>query len=268
MIGECGDAGGLQRLGQLLDLAARGAVDDAALGRVVAHEGQDLARRALLRLEGEPEVRPVEAAHEDARRRHRKQLVDDVVARRRIGRRGEGQRLQLAADLARDVAEVEIVGTEVVAPLRDAMGLVDRHHRHVALGQHLDRVGPRQTFGRDIEQAQLAASQQAHHARVLGPLVAGVEAAGGDADRGQRPHLVAHQGDQRRHDQRDARARDCRKLIAQRLAAAGRHDGEYVFAGQNGTDDLPLAGPKLAKTEDRMQQGRCVGGGVEHVASS
>ncbi len=48
VIGQRIDAGGLQRLGQLLDLAARGAVDDAALGLVAAHEGQDLARGALL----------------------------------------------------------------------------------------------------------------------------------------------------------------------------------------------------------------------------
>ena len=109
------------------------------------------------------------------------QLVDDVVAGRRIGGRGEGQRLQPAADLARHVAQAEILGAEIVAPLRDAMGLVDRHHRDVALGQHLDRVGPRQPLGRDIEQPKLAPAQQAHHAGILGRLVAGVQAAGRDA---------------------------------------------------------------------------------------
>ena len=177
VIGQRIDAGGLQRLGQLLDLAARGAVDDAALGLVAAHEGEHLARGALLGLEGQAEVGPVEASHEDARRVG-EQLVDDVVAGRRIGGRGEGQRLQPAADLARHVAQAEILGAKIVAPLRDAMGLVDRHHRDVALGQHLDRVGPRQPLGRDIEQPKLAPAQQAHHAGVLGRLVAGVQAAG------------------------------------------------------------------------------------------
>ena len=122
---------------------------------MLAHEAQHLARRALLGLEGEPQVGPVEAAHEDARRRG-EQLVDDVAARRRVGGRGQRQGLQPAADLARDVAQREVLGAEIVAPLRDAMRLVDRHQRDVDLGQHLDRVGPRQPLGREVEQTQLA----------------------------------------------------------------------------------------------------------------
>ena len=264
MIGQRIDAGGLQRLGQFLDLAARGTVDDAALGLVAAHEGEHLARGALLGLEGQPEIGPVEASHEDARR-HGEQLVDDVVAGRRIGGRGEGESLQPAADLPRHVAQAEIFGAKIVAPLRDAVGLVDRHHRDVALGQHLDRVGPRQPFGRDIEQPELAPAQQAHHAGILGRLVAGVQAAGRNPGRRERPHLVAHQGDQRRHNQGQAGPGDGGKLVAQRLAAAGRHDGQHVLARQHGVDDLFLAGSISVETEDRMQQGRCVGARIEHV---
>ena len=92
-----------------------------------------------------------------------------------------------AAELARDAAEGEIFGAEVVAPLRDAMRLVDRQQRDVGLGQQLDRVGPRQPLGRDVEQAQLAPAQQPEDARVLGRLVAGIEAAGRDAGRAKRP---------------------------------------------------------------------------------
>ena len=57
---------------------------DAAFAFMGLHESQHLARRALLGLEGELEVRPVEAAHERPGRR-REQLVDDVAAGRRIG---------------------------------------------------------------------------------------------------------------------------------------------------------------------------------------
>ena len=213
MIGPRVDARVLKRLGHLLDLAARGAIDDAALALVRLHEGQDLARGAFLGLEGEPEVGPVEAAHEDARRRD-KQLLDDVTPGRRVRRRGEGQGLQAPADLARETAQRQILGPEIVAPLRDAVRLVDRHHRHAGVCQHFDRVGSRQPFRRYVEQPQFAPPQQPHDTRVLGGLVAGVQAAGRDARR-QRLHLVAHQGNQRRDHEGQARTHKGGKLEAE-----------------------------------------------------
>src|SRR6185369_925035 len=113
VIGKRLDAGVLQGLRQLLDLATRGTVDDAAFTLMALHEGQGLARRALLWLEGEPEIGPVEAAHEGARRVG-EQLLDDVVPRRRVGRGSESHGLQSAADLARERPQGQILGSEVV----------------------------------------------------------------------------------------------------------------------------------------------------------
>ena len=86
----------------------------------------------------------------------------------------------------------------------------------------------------------------------LGLLAVGLrgEGAGLDAGGGQGAHLVAHQRDQRGDDESDAGARQRRELVAERLAAAGRHDGEDVAAGFDGGDDLLLAGAEVGEAED------------------
>jgi hypothetical protein len=168
----------------------------------------------LLGLERQAQVRAIEAADEYARRR-REELVDDVAARRCVGRRRERHGLQPAADLPRHCAQGEVLRPEIMAPLRDAVRLVDHHHADVGLRQHLDRVGPADPLGCKVEKPQFATAQQIAHARVLGRVVARVEAARCHAGRGERAHLVAHEGDQRRHDQRQAVADDRRELIAQ-----------------------------------------------------
>ena len=87
-----------QHLGQTLGALARAAIDDAGLALVSVDEVGDLPGRALLALHGQMQVRPVEGAHE-SRRLATEQLGDDLVARRRIGGRGDGNRLDVAQRL-------------------------------------------------------------------------------------------------------------------------------------------------------------------------
>ncbi len=70
------------------------------------------------------------------------------------------------------------------------------------------------------------------------------------------PHLldlVAHQRDQRRDDQRQPAVDDRRKLVAERLAASGRHHREDILAGKHGGDDLGLAGTEGVVAEDGLE---------------
>jgi len=62
-------------------------------------------------------------------------------------------------------------------------------------------------------------------------------------------HLITHQRDQRRHDDREPIADQRWKLIAERLAAAGRHDGKHIAAVQDRRDDLGLAWPECREAE-------------------
>ncbi len=174
--------------------------------------------------------------------------MQNIGARGGIGGRGEGDRLH-TAERGLHRAERGIFGTEVVAPLRDAMRLVDRQQRDLAALEKIERVCPDQPFRRDINQPQLAARDALEHGAVFVGIVGGVERRGGDAIAAQLRDLVAHQRDQWRHHDGEPVAQQRRKLVAQRLAAAGRHHRQHVAAVENGGNDLGLAGPECPEAE-------------------
>ncbi len=241
-----------QRLGQPLHALARGAIDDAALALVAAHEVHHLARRLGLAREGEVEVRPVERAHEDARAAL-EEPGDDLVAGAGIGAGGDRDDRRVAERVGGG-AQLHVFRAEVVAPLRDAMGLVDRQAVDAGGAQPVERPALQQALGRDVEQPHGPRRQRRLHRGVLGRRVAGVQRAGGDAARLELAHLVAHQGDQRRDDDGEPAADHGRQLVAERLARARRHDGEHVGAGEQRLHHLGLAGPQRGEAEHPLQR--------------
>ena len=56
------------------------------------------------------------------------------------------------ADLATGLADPGVVGPEVVAPLADAVGLVDRQQRRLDPGHRLDEPGAPEPLGGDVDQ--------------------------------------------------------------------------------------------------------------------
>ena len=218
--------------------------------RCARDEAQELAAAVAARAHGEAQVRPVEAVDEQLRRR-REQPRDDVAARRLVGGRGEGDGLGDAERVAQR-REVHVVGTEVVAPLRDAVRLVDREHRGLRGAEHRHHLGLGEPLRRDIGEPQFAPRDLLGDVAVLGKIVGGIERGSGDAVALELRHLVAHQRDQRRDHDGEPVAQQRRKLIAQRLAAAGRHDREHVAAGEDRRDDL-----RLPVAERRRSRTRC-----------
>ena len=103
---------------------------------VRADEIQDLLAAAGLGLHRQPQVGPVEAVHEH-RRLAAEKLVQNVGARGRVGGRGERHGLH-AAEFGLHLAERRIFRAEVVAPLRDAMRLVDGEQRDLGALEQLD----------------------------------------------------------------------------------------------------------------------------------
>ncbi len=89
-----------------------------------ADEVQKLAAAAAARAHGEAQIGPVEAVDEDLRRR-REQPSQDIGAGRGIGGCGEGDGLG-PAERAVKRGQIHVFRTEVMAPLGNAMGLVDR----------------------------------------------------------------------------------------------------------------------------------------------
>jgi hypothetical protein len=66
-------------------------------------------------------------------------------------------------------------------------------------------------------------------------------------------HLIAHEGNERRHDEGKRRQQQRRQLIKQRFAGSGRQDGKNVAAVENGGDNFRLPGPKVRVTEPVAQ---------------
>ena len=181
---------------------------------------------------------PVEAGR-DADRLAQAQAPLDVGGDLR--RRGRGRRDdRLRAEPARRVGEAEVVGPEVVAPLRDAVRLVDDEEADRHLAQRLEEPGRGEALRRDVEQPQLAGARAVEHRAVGLGVLLGVDERDRAADAPlERLDLVLHQRDERRDDDRQVRAQQRGQLVAERLPGAGRHDDEHVAAGERAAPPPP-----------------------------
>ena len=125
--------------------------------------------------------------------------LDDLLARQLVGGRGQRDARHVRKALGDD-GQADIFGPEIMAPLRDAMRLVDREQRHLRLRQHRQAARRHQPFRRDIEQVEIARDQAALDVGGLLERQRRVQRGGVDAGLEQAGDLVAHQRDQRRHD--------------------------------------------------------------------
>ena len=149
--------------------------------------------------------------------------------------------------------QAQVVGPEVVTPLGHAVRLIDGEQRHrAAVEQPQGGLGP-QPLRRQVEQVELAVQEGVLDPAALVGILRGVEEAGPHAEHGQRVHLVLHERDQRRDDHAGALAHQRGDLVAQRLAAAGRHQRDRVAAGADMLDDLLLLAAEGVVTEHAVQ---------------
>ncbi len=243
---------GAQELRRLLHRSPGQAVDDARLSRMLgAQQPQQLAAWLVLRLDPVLDVGPVEAGHEVAGLTESESRDD--LAQRLPGRGGRhGDPRHRGPPLVQH-GQPQVVGPEVVSPLRHAVRLVDREQGHRApVEQPQRRVGPQPLRGQ-VEQVELAVSE-----RVLDPapfvqILGRVQEPGSHAQHGQRVDLVLHERDQRRDDHPGAVPDQRRDLVAQRLAAAGRHQRDRVPAVAQVLDDFLLLPAERAVPEHAMQ---------------
>ena len=148
------------------------------------------------------------------------------------------------------------------------MGLVDGEQADLAAFVHLVEQRQEARRGhplrRRIQQRDLAAQHPLLDRVGLLAGQGGVEEVGFDARFVQCADLVVHQRDQRRHHDGDAVAGalpgDGRNLVAQRFAAAGRHQHQRVTAADHVIDDRRLRAAELPVAEDLVQDGLGSGG--------
>ncbi len=259
MIGQRLDAG-LGQCGRgVFDLGARQAVDDAGVACVpLRDESLELRRRVLLVDDFISDVRPIET-RDKARRAGKPEPVDDLLSGEFVGRGGQRDARHIGKTLC-DHGQADIFRTEVVPPLRHAMGLVDRKQGDVSAAEQGKAARRQQPLRRDVEQIQIAGDEPRLDRGGFFKGQRGIQHRRPDAGLEQACDLVAHQRDQRRDDDAAALSQQGRQLIAQRLAAAGRHQHQAIAAVRDMPDDLFLRAPKARQAEHGIQHGKRVGG--------
>ena len=226
-------------------------VDDRRAGRALAQalEQRLVALTCVDRRREQREVRSVETGDDGVALLDPETSAD--IGDDRGGRSRREREHALSPELACARRELQIVGTEVMAPLRDAVRLVDRKKRDLRLTELREEALVVEALGRDIQQLQASVAQAAGNGPHLIRGEARVEPRRLDALAREQVDLILHQRDQRRHDDRHAFEQQRGQLVAEALPRPGREDGEGGAAREQRLDDL-----LLARTERRVSEAR------------
>ena len=222
-------------------LAARH-VDDAAAFHAPA-DFQQAAHLVVGLAEDVRQVRPGEVAGQEVRL-FEAEFVHDVGRDLRRGGGRQGHHRHGGAEELPNGSDLEVVGPEVVAPLRNAVGLVDRQQAHV----HLEETDPKQLcpkpFRRDVKELVVAVDGVVERVINLPPRHPRVHRQRPDPPVPKVLDLVFHQRDQRRHDDADPLPHQRRHLETHRLPSPRRQHRQHIPPGQRLGDNLLLHRPE------------------------
>lgn len=254
VIGVDGETAPCQMIPNDLHGPARRGIDDGQTRELAKHT-MDGAHPCATAPSGQD--RPVEVGSverpDDLERVAKAEVGGDVVSHGRRGAGGERQRR--AVESSRDGGDAPVGWPEVVAPLADAMRLVDGDETHANSGKEVPKRVQLEPLGRDEEESDAACADPIHDAALrrhgLGP----GEGLGLETDPARPLDLVLHEGDEWRDDQRQAIDEERRHLVADALASAGGKNAECIPTMENGPYELLLARPEAVvserSTEDR-----------------
>jgi hypothetical protein len=119
-----------------------------------------------------------------------------------------------------------------------------------------------QALGGHVEQARVAGGGAPPGVDIVLARLGRVDAIGGYAGEAQCLHLVLHERDKRRDDDRQAALHECGHLEAERLARAGRHDRQHVAAREQRVDHGQLARAEVVVAEDVLEDLALAVGGL------
>ena len=198
MVGLGEDPLGGEPGGKLLGLLPRDAVDDRRFATVAAESRERLRDPVGAGDDAVAEVWPVECSEEHPRRAE-VELGGDVGPDTRRGGGREGVNACCGEAVAEE-GQLPVFGAEVVAPLADAVGLVDRESLHADAGEEVEEPAVDEPLRRREQEPQFPGSEPIADVRslLLGHLR--VERSRGVADRLEGVDLIFHQCHQRRDD--------------------------------------------------------------------
>ncbi len=176
------------------------------------------------------------------------ELLSDIGDDAAVGRRGGGEHRDAVRHLGDEVTEATVVRAEVVAPVRNAVGLVDHKQsgaRNELRQLFLTESRVVETLGRDEQDVYLVIVEFGEH---IAPLVRvrRVDRDGADPCSGGRLDLVAHEREQRRDEKCRPGTLSTEEQrgdeVHGRLAPPGALHDEGAFSlGDKGLDGLVLA---------------------------
>ena len=145
-----------------------------------------------------------------------------------------------------------------MAPLADAVRLVDREQKHLLTGEQFHELTVPDALRRDVHEADAPA---ANHG--LGPsfLIRGqgtVHVYGPDVFSGKGLHLVLHEADQGRDHHGDALRYSGRERVEQGLSPARGHNRHHVSALHHVPEDRLLPGQERVVPEFFLQDLFCL----------
>nr|WP_263769547.1 hypothetical protein [Propionivibrio soli] len=244
-----------QSFAGLLGGPYRRRIDDAATGRRSNQVGEAV-KPIFLTLEGldaKVQVRPIDAGIDHL------EIVDTQHAPGFGDHFGGGSRRQgenrWATQRLPRAAEFEKCRAKIVAPLREAVRLVNNEEAYTAASEFAGKLGiGTQTLRRSEQKSGRTAAQRFPDLLLARSVECAIERQGADTQRLELVALILHERDERRDDERQPAIKQGGNLVAQRLTGAGRHDGEDVASAKHMFDHPRLAGPEFAKAESLVQQ--------------
>ncbi len=197
------------------------------------------------------QVGPIKTG-DNQRRLIQTQSMDNVLAHI-IGSGGGERDGGRTAEPLTHFAELCIFRPKIVPPLADAVCLIDREQSRLEFFHQRLKPTCKKSLGGDVEQARVTVVQF----RKRLPRLRRRHGAG-EHNRRQTAiaklhHLVFHQADQRRDDDREPALNHRRQLIAETLSRAGGHDAQHIFSAQNVFNDLALCGAEVVKPKEGLE---------------
>eukprot|EP00968_Pinguiococcus_pyrenoidosus_P020067 scaffold2277_cov256-Pinguiococcus_pyrenoidosus.AAC.4 len=246
-------------------------IDDGAMGPQIPsflcrlpdclNQRRQGSRGAAPRLprDGDGEIRPVEGLHALVHRLPiQRQDANHVFAH--VGHRSSGERHERHVwEVLPNDAKLLVVGPEVVAPFAHAVRLVDRKERDALL--RVERLQARHGgASTELLWAQIHNLERALKGLLfLGAVFLPASQEGGHLhhsftdDLVELVHLIPHERNQGRHDDRDPAKMQRWQLVAQGLAASRGPEHRSVAAFRDRPDDGLLPGSEVLKAKARGQ---------------
>ena len=171
-------------------------------------------------------------------------LLHDVAPDQIGGGGGQGN-ARRRAELDPRLADLGVIGTEVVAPLADAVRLVNRQQTRLDLPHRFEKAAAAETLGGDIDQVVKIRLNLKNALALFVEVEGAIEQRRSNAALNQRVDLILHQRDQGADHQGQARQEERGELITKTFAPARRHHAENVAPLKDILNHLALAGAKL-----------------------